>query len=141
MLVRKRPRPQMKRTASMSGIKVDVSHVEGGQPSDHHHSPGSWQNPPAIAADADLMNYTLSFVSPRGRRNLSAFNDGGDDSVHFLRTCTFCHRRLSPARDIYMYMGDTAFCSAECREQKMEQDHGSGGSGSKQDGGAVGRHL
>lgn len=104
MLVRKRPRPQMKRTASMSGIKVDVSHVEGGQPSDHHHSPGSWQNPPAIAADADLMNYTLSFVSPRGRRNLSAFNDGGDDSVHFLRTCTFCHRRLSPARDIYMYM-------------------------------------
>ncbi|XP_023552992.1 uncharacterized protein LOC111810518 [Cucurbita pepo subsp. pepo] len=126
MLLRKRPRPQMKRTASISGITVDLSHVEGEQPSNHHNS-GTGDIPPVIATqnpETDQMNYTLSFVSPRGRRNLSAFNKHSDDpsSLHFLRTCTFCHRRLSPARDIYMYMGDTAFCSAECREKKMEQD-------------------
>ncbi|XP_016651092.1 PREDICTED: LOW QUALITY PROTEIN: uncharacterized protein LOC103332683 [Prunus mume] len=29
---------------------------------------------------------------------------------------------LASGRDIYMYRGDTAFCSLECREQQMKQD-------------------
>ncbi|XP_038900837.1 FCS-Like Zinc finger 6-like [Benincasa hispida] len=127
MILGKRPRGQMKRTASVSGITVDLSHVEGEEPSDDQN-PSTGEIPPPIGSQnldsTDLMNYTLSFVSPRGRTNLSAFNKDTNhhSSLIFLRSCTFCHRRLSPARDIYMYMGDTAFCSAECREQKMEQD-------------------
>lgn len=41
---------------------------------------------------------------------------------HFLRTCGLCNCRLAPGRDIYMYRGDTAFCSLECREQQIKQD-------------------
>ncbi|KAL4023833.1 hypothetical protein IC575_017601 [Cucumis melo] len=130
MLLGKRPRGQMKRTSSVSGITVDLSHVEGQEPSEDHQVPTTGEIPPVICSsqslDCDVMNYTLSFVSPRGRKNLSpaAFNKDIDhrSSDHFLRSCTFCRRRLSPGRDIYMYMGDTAFCSAECREQKMKED-------------------
>ncbi|CAK9324279.1 unnamed protein product [Citrullus colocynthis] len=126
MLLGKRPRGQMKRTASVSGITVDLSHVEGEEASDDQN-PSTGEIPPVMGSqtlETDVMNYRLSFVSPRGRTNPSAFNKhiNHHSSLHFLRTCTFCHRRLSPAHDIYMYMGDTAFCSAECREQKMEQD-------------------
>ncbi|KAK9037714.1 hypothetical protein V6N11_022616 [Hibiscus sabdariffa] len=38
----------------------------------------------------------------------------------FLRSCWLCNRRLAPGRDLYM--GDTAFCSMECREKQMKKD-------------------
>ncbi|XP_022942060.1 uncharacterized protein LOC111447249 [Cucurbita moschata] len=107
------PRPQIKRTASVSRITVDVRQEKGQQPYDD-------QNPDTkeiSRLEQDVVNYTFAFASPRGRRSLSH-----NSSLHFLRTCSFCQRRLSPARDIYMYMGDTAFCSMECREQSMEQE-------------------
>ncbi|TYH45247.1 hypothetical protein ES332_D11G251900v1 [Gossypium tomentosum] len=53
-------------------------------------------------------------------------NDSGRSPVAetapFLRFCCLCNRRLAPARDIYMYRGDTAFCSEICREQQMKLD-------------------
>ncbi|KAK4264892.1 hypothetical protein QN277_026011 [Acacia crassicarpa] len=50
-------------------------------------------------------------------------NNSIDNSIpHFLRTCRLCHRRLAAGRDIYMYRGDTAFCSFECREEQMKED-------------------
>lgn len=108
MLLGKRPRGQMKRTASVSGITVDLSNVEGKEASDDQN-PSTGEIPPVMGSqslETDVMNYRLSFVSPRGRTNPSAFNKhiNHHSSLHFLRTCTFCHRRLSPAHDIYMYM-------------------------------------
>ncbi|CAI8598252.1 unnamed protein product [Vicia faba] len=41
---------------------------------------------------------------------------------HFLRICGLCNCRLALTRDIYMYRGDTAFCSLECREEQIKQD-------------------
>ncbi|KAG8373345.1 hypothetical protein BUALT_Bualt11G0014500 [Buddleja alternifolia] len=52
-------------------------------------------------------------------------NSWGDSYVEmadFLRSCSLCNRRLAPDRDIYMYRGDRAFCSVECREQQMKHD-------------------
>ncbi|KAB2004998.1 hypothetical protein ES319_D11G239400v1 [Gossypium barbadense] len=53
-------------------------------------------------------------------------NDSGRSPVAetapFLRFCCLCNRRLAPARDIYMYRGDTAFCSEIFREQQMKLD-------------------
>ncbi|CAH9067408.1 unnamed protein product [Cuscuta epithymum] len=43
-------------------------------------------------------------------------------SAHFLTACSLCKRRLIPGRDIYMYRGDTGFCSQECREQQIKRD-------------------
>jgi len=43
-------------------------------------------------------------------------------SAHFLDECSFCKRHLPKDRDIFMYRGDKAFCSVECRSQQMLMD-------------------
>ncbi|CAD6262549.1 unnamed protein product [Miscanthus lutarioriparius] len=39
---------------------------------------------------------------------------------HFLEECSLCTKSLSG--DIFMYRGDTPFCSEECRQQQIEVD-------------------
>uniref|UniRef100_J3M0T0 FLZ-type domain-containing protein n=1 Tax=Oryza brachyantha TaxID=4533 RepID=J3M0T0_ORYBR len=39
---------------------------------------------------------------------------------HFLEECSLCCKSLSG--DIFMYRGDTPFCSEECRQQQIEVD-------------------
>ncbi|KQJ84255.1 angiomotin [Brachypodium distachyon] len=39
---------------------------------------------------------------------------------HFLEDCSLCGKSLSG--DIFMYRGDTPFCSEECRQQQIEVD-------------------
>ncbi|XP_024365466.1 uncharacterized protein [Physcomitrium patens] len=52
----------------------------------------------------------------------------GDDTAaltattHFLDECSFCKRHLPEDKDIFMYRGDKAFCSVECRSQQMLMD-------------------
>ncbi|KAL5555973.1 hypothetical protein UlMin_038209 [Ulmus minor] len=118
----KRPRPPIKRTTSMTGITVDLTNEGEGEPSDlldHHHGVAP-PPPPPPALGVDYQNQQLlSMISPRNHRRNS-----GDfvETAHFLRTCGLCRRRLASGRDIYMYKGDTAFCSLECREKQMKQD-------------------
>lgn len=40
----------------------------------------------------------------------------------FLSACFFCKRHLGLGKDIFMYRGDRAFCSAECRYQQIVVD-------------------
>ncbi|CAE6230038.1 unnamed protein product [Arabidopsis arenosa] len=40
----------------------------------------------------------------------------------FLEHCFLCRRKLLPAKDIYMYKGDRAFCSVECRSKQIIMD-------------------
>ncbi|KAJ0979780.1 hypothetical protein J5N97_015254 [Dioscorea zingiberensis] len=49
----------------------------------------------------------------------------------FLQSCFLCHRRLSHSKDIYMYRGDRAFCSEECRcmQIRMDEEMALGGGG------------
>ncbi|KAL6633758.1 hypothetical protein ACP70R_026429 [Stipagrostis hirtigluma subsp. patula] len=47
---------------------------------------------------------------------------GGGHDVHFLDACFLCLKPLAGNRDIFMYRGDTAFCSEECRTAQMEAD-------------------
>ncbi|KAJ3680634.1 hypothetical protein LUZ60_016912 [Juncus effusus] len=42
---------------------------------------------------------------------------------HMLDSCSLCRKALSKNRDIFMYRGDTPFCSEECRQEQMEIDH------------------
>ncbi|KAG2580715.1 hypothetical protein PVAP13_6NG360900 [Panicum virgatum] len=39
--------------------------------------------------------------------------------LHFLQYCGSCNRALVPEADIYIYKGESAFCSIECREKGM----------------------
>ncbi|KAK4758284.1 hypothetical protein SAY87_019585 [Trapa incisa] len=41
---------------------------------------------------------------------------------HFLESCALCKKRLGNRRDIFMYRGDTAFCSQDCRQEQIDLD-------------------
>ncbi|BAT77117.1 hypothetical protein LR48_Vigan01g304600 [Vigna angularis] len=43
-------------------------------------------------------------------------------SPTFLDQCFLCGKTLSPGKDIYMYKGDRAFCSVECRCKQIFWD-------------------
>ncbi|XP_042518037.1 FCS-Like Zinc finger 8 [Macadamia integrifolia] len=45
-------------------------------------------------------------------------------SENFLSFCYACKKNLGQGKDIYMYRGEKAFCSSECRYQEMMFDGG-----------------
>ncbi|ONK74331.1 uncharacterized protein A4U43_C03F5140 [Asparagus officinalis] len=45
-------------------------------------------------------------------------------SEGFLTCCCACKKRLDQGKDIFMYRGEKAFCSLECRHQEMQFDEG-----------------
>ncbi|XWS08953.1 hypothetical protein CRYUN_Cryun40dG0044400 [Craigia yunnanensis] len=52
----------------------------------------------------------------------------GDRSIYqsesFLSFCYTCKKNLDQGKDIYMYRGEKAFCSKECRYQEMMLEEG-----------------
>lgn len=52
----------------------------------------------------------------------------GDGSSYppnnFLSFCSACKNKLEQGKDIYMYRGERAFCSSECRYQAMQLEEG-----------------
>ncbi|XP_066328254.1 FCS-Like Zinc finger 3-like [Miscanthus floridulus] len=56
--------------------------------------------------------------------------DGGESETrrHAMDACSLCGKRLAGDCDIFMYRGDTPFCSEECRyHQMVRDDFGAGG--------------
>ncbi|CAL4966984.1 unnamed protein product [Urochloa decumbens] len=47
---------------------------------------------------------------------------GAETTAAFLKACGLCNRRLGPDHDTFIYRGEVAFCSQECREQQIEYD-------------------
>lgn len=43
-------------------------------------------------------------------------------SLHFLSFCHTCKKHLEQTEDIFIYRGEKAFCSQECRHQEMVLD-------------------
>ncbi|GMI99403.1 Increased Resistance to Myzus persicae 1 [Hibiscus trionum] len=73
-----------------------------------------------LPADLPAQSPTLSDDSPSPFAPPPEFPDS--QTSPFLRSCCLCNRRLAPARDIFMYRGNTAFCSERCRAMQMKQD-------------------
>lgn len=138
MLLGKRQRNPIRRTTSMTGITVDVEPPKSSDPVDDPFAKGDpeaapvlkpnlivgqhgYDHPNLIVAQHGYDQSVLAMVSPRNYRR-STSGDFLQDTAHFLKSCGLCKRRLAPGRDIYMYRGDTAFCSLECRAQQMKQD-------------------
>nr|VDD28111.1 unnamed protein product [Brassica oleracea] len=74
-------------------------------------------------------NNTLSTTKPHQVVNKSAVMVSSDLrrgncylSSGFLEHCFLCRKKLLPEKDIYMYKGDRAFCSVECRSKQMTMD-------------------
>ncbi|GKD42956.1 putative zf-FLZ domain-containing protein [Tanacetum coccineum] len=47
---------------------------------------------------------------------------GSYEEPHFLESCTLCSKPLGHNSDIFMYRGNTPFCSQECRQEQIECD-------------------
>ncbi|XP_074559478.1 FCS-Like Zinc finger 5-like [Curcuma longa] len=106
MVVRKRPRHSMPRTTSMA--EFGPSHASAQlHPSDR-------------LAQQQPNNRGAAAAAEEGQRR----NTGvplATETAPFLMACGLCRRRLGPGRDTFMYRGDIAFCSLECRQQHINQ--------------------
>ncbi|KAG5006015.1 hypothetical protein AAZX31_09G042200 [Glycine max] len=54
--------------------------------------------------------------------SLSQHSPFQEAAAKFLDQCFLCRKRLLPGKDIYMYKGDRAFCSVECRCKQIFMD-------------------
>ncbi|XP_048131978.1 FCS-Like Zinc finger 3-like [Rhodamnia argentea] len=61
-------------------------------------------------------------ASPRAAMLYYAGCEDRHCEPHFLQSCFLCNKRLGFNSDIFMYRGDTAFCSKECRQEQIEMD-------------------
>lgn len=73
-------------------------------------------------------------LGPGSRQDICA--EGGISPVDFLDVCFFCKRRLKHERDIFIYRGDSAFCSEECRHRQILSDERRSLRGGNKRGGA-----
>ncbi|XP_076927850.1 FCS-Like Zinc finger 6-like [Bidens hawaiensis] len=118
MILGKRTRPPIKRTTSMTEFTLDITHTPTMVPTCNNNN-----NIPSPLADANnIINdhgFLAATVSPRNHRMNSA---DCMETPHFMTICRLCNRRLITGKDIFMYRGDSAFCSLECRQEKMKED-------------------
>ncbi|KAK4728384.1 hypothetical protein R3W88_021372 [Solanum pinnatisectum] len=72
----------------------------------------------------NLSSSSSSLLSPRSVISAGKYCDGRFDEPHhyFLDACFLCKKRIGDNSDIFMYRGDTPFCSEECRQQQIEKD-------------------
>ncbi|PWZ54401.1 hypothetical protein Zm00014a_017172 [Zea mays] len=132
-------RQHMRRTTSMTEfaaphVLVDVAeeeedeelqllpaHAEAAGEAAEQEDPYGWAIGGAAAAGrADWLAAYRARAAPAlaGLRRNSADLSAAETAA-FLRACGLCNRRLGPGRDTFMYRGDTAFCSLECRQQHI----------------------
>ncbi|VAH51757.1 unnamed protein product [Triticum turgidum subsp. durum] len=46
----------------------------------------------------------------------------GEPGMPALDACALCAKSLARDSDVFMYRGDTPFCSKECRHEQMQLD-------------------
>ncbi|KAM0883627.1 hypothetical protein ACQ4PT_031532 [Festuca glaucescens] len=92
---------------------------------------------PQIVSKATLHSPRIPSASPWSPAATPAASTTGS----FLQRCLLCHKDLAENNDIYMYRGDKAFCSVECRCRQIFIDEDAGSSGSFCTNGASGRRA
>uniref|UniRef100_A0A0D9X7Q4 FLZ-type domain-containing protein n=1 Tax=Leersia perrieri TaxID=77586 RepID=A0A0D9X7Q4_9ORYZ len=79
------------------------------------------------AAGAGVRADWLAAYRARAKPALAGLHRNSADfsaveTAAFLRACGLCNRRLGPGRDTFMYKGEAAFCSLECRQQHITHE-------------------
>ncbi|KAF3324317.1 zinc-finger of the FCS-type, C2-C2 [Carex littledalei] len=121
MMLGKRQRPPMRRTTSMSEFYLEEILADV----DESHQSETQNRDVAEAAQPAWMRHMApasSMLSPRGTPKRNSGDFVNMETASFLKACGLCNRRLAPGRDIFMYRGEIAFCSMECRQQQINQD-------------------
>ncbi|XP_039129571.1 FCS-Like Zinc finger 15-like [Dioscorea cayenensis subsp. rotundata] len=70
----------------------------------------------------NMKKYTKMLTSSSDNIEHEASSSININMTSFLQSCFLCHRPLSHSKDIYMYRGDRAFCSEECRCMQIRMD-------------------
>ncbi|KAJ1289453.1 hypothetical protein BS78_02G165300 [Paspalum vaginatum] len=79
--------------------------------------------PGGAAAQQDwLAAYRARAAPARAGLRRNSADYSAVETAAFLRACGLCRRRLGPGRDTFMYKGESAFCSLECRERHITQE-------------------
>ncbi|XP_075493022.1 protein INCREASED RESISTANCE TO MYZUS PERSICAE 1-like [Primulina tabacum] len=103
--------PSFRRTTSMSMISVDTASVD---------EAAVFPQPGFRSPVMEYERRSAAVFYPRIDAKCSG--DPQIQMAHFLKRCGLCHQSLAPDIDVYMYRGDVAFCSVECRQQRIKQD-------------------
>ncbi|CAN6302043.1 unnamed protein product [Urochloa humidicola] len=63
-------------------------------------------------------------IAPAATCASSKSNENGRIFVglEFLKSCFCCHKNLDATMDVFVYKGEHAFCSAECRCQHIAKE-------------------
>ncbi|KAL6985852.1 hypothetical protein U1Q18_019225 [Sarracenia purpurea var. burkii] len=89
----------------------------------HHHGRPFFSRPLYYGTvsqrrgSARNLSFSSAVSSPRSGRFYEE-----EHRPHFLEACSLCKKPLGDNRDIFMYRGDTPFCSEECRQEQIEID-------------------
>ncbi|RLN40886.1 uncharacterized protein C2845_PM01G05260 [Panicum miliaceum] len=75
------------------------------------------QQPTVLRRSAVRMIPAASASSKCGHENGRMFV-----GLEFLKRCFCCHKNLDATMDVFVYKGEQAFCSAECRCQHMAKE-------------------
>ncbi|KAK7277211.1 hypothetical protein RIF29_18362 [Crotalaria pallida] len=76
----------------------------------------------ATYAPPSSSSSSSSSSPPRSSMFYYAGNEDSYEEPHFLEACFLCRKPLGQNSDIFMYRGNTPFCSKECREEQIEID-------------------
>ncbi|MCO5571423.1 hypothetical protein L7F22_025163 [Adiantum nelumboides] len=78
--------------------------------------------PPTIPNMHNMQAGPLLPASSTTSRMPSSSFDKHSMSESFMNACYSCKKLLGHGRDIYMYRGDAAFCSEDCRLRQITYD-------------------
>ncbi|XVF38744.1 hypothetical protein REPUB_Repub20aG0128000 [Reevesia pubescens] len=100
---------------------VGLSVVLENQKSCNNSNIISKKNPQVLSKTSMLINSKTKLISSSSS---SATNSQLNYPTvpSFLEQCFLCKQKLLPGKDIYMYKGDRAFCSVECRCKQIFMD-------------------
>uniref|UniRef100_A0A5B7AIQ8 FLZ-type domain-containing protein n=1 Tax=Davidia involucrata TaxID=16924 RepID=A0A5B7AIQ8_DAVIN len=104
---------------------ASLADMEAGFSGNHHQHHPFFSRPLCYTASQRRRNSfrSVSFSSASSPRS-GRFYDGRfeEHQPHFLEACSLCKKPLADNKDIFMYRGDTPFCSEECRQEQIEND-------------------
>ncbi|KAG9139388.1 hypothetical protein Leryth_017302 [Lithospermum erythrorhizon] len=107
----------------MVGLKVVLEGNSGIDWNNNCYSNTTSAYHQVVSKASMIVNKTTSPTSstpPYFSRRSSPFVKTSNSN--FLDNCFLCRKKLLPCHDIYMYKGDRAFCSEECRCRQIYMD-------------------
>ncbi|KAK4425875.1 FCS-Like Zinc finger 15 [Sesamum alatum] len=77
---------------------------------------------PQVISKGSMIKRPSSPTTPSSPSGFSRRRTTFSFPAEFLECCFLCKQKLLPGKDTYMYKGDKAFCSVECRCRQIFMD-------------------